>query len=106
MKKEIDEFGTLWKDIYTDKDGRKWDLLEREGGSLSLYTRDVPYVAVGVVYDTCAPVVYFPDRADEMMADMREIYLAIGKLLESVSADGSPITNEPLINEGTRVTTI
>lgn len=50
MEKQEHEYGITYSDIYRDEHGRQWDLLIREGGSVSVYT--TYYGCHSVVYDT------------------------------------------------------
>ena len=87
MKKEnID--GSVVYDNVLEYQGRSWSVVQRTGGSVSVYT--MMHGVCGVAIDDCAPVVWAKDTADalaEQFRLMREVAdLALGAIERTKAA--------------------
>jgi hypothetical protein len=73
-------------DLYTDASGDTWHILQREGGSLSLYYTHPDLPGQYVVFDP--PEWYTSDATRRaVIARLRQMHDAIEMLLGTVAAD-------------------
>jgi hypothetical protein len=82
MKEKDVEGGTHYTNLFTDESGREWNILVREGGSVSLYTTTTGYSAVGVVYDTID--IPLNDTSRDIIRHLKDAAEGISLLLATI----------------------
>lgn len=80
MKKEIIDSSTVWSNIFTDSAGWTWNILQREDGSVSLYTTQTGCHAV--IYDTL-DLTPLSKTAKSVIEEMAKMVEGMNVLLEA-----------------------
>lgn len=80
---------TGYDGLYTDVDGRTWNILIREGGSISLYATCPGYSGHAVAYDTLdnKPPNPLAQQVIEHLSEMAEGINALLAAVNGASAD-------------------
>jgi hypothetical protein len=100
MKKEIVDGSTVYSDIFTDGE-HTWNLLVREGGSISLYATSLGIYAHQVIYDTLDNLTpnSTAQHVIDRLAELSEVAESVKVLLAAVN--GGPLYTRRIVNEGT-----